>query len=280
MSVVETPNFYMSDVRPFYPTYVALTWDVKPRTIELLNPTFNIYRSGTPESNFELIGSTTSYYYDDRTVSMLDLDRDIYYYVETSYQNQTIRTDTRDINGVILSKKLICMHRKVSRDWFLTMKIFNGVPILIYKRRRWGTRCTECFDPITKVTTHEHCLTCFGTSWLGGYHKPLRTYGKFEPPQDANTETDPAGPVQTTIQIITVLGYPTVERDEVIFDLKERKMYEVIEKTETQMRRDAVHQTLPTSDIARDNILYKLNTTNYIDFDFELFYGYPPRGSK
>lgn len=279
MSIISTPNFYISSLRPFYPTYNAISWSVKPHTITLINPTFHIYRSGTPESNFELIGTTTSYTFEDRNVSMLDLDRDYYYYVETEYQGQTIRTNTRDINGEILSKRLLCNLRKVARDWYLVMSKFNGVPILIYKRRHWGERCTSCYDAITKEVMRE-CKICFGTSWIGGYFTPLRTWGKFEPPQDANTEGDPAGPVQTTNQVITLLGYPTVEKDDVIFDLKERKMYEIIEKTETQMRRDAVHQTVPTSDLARDNILYKLDTTNYVEFDFEYYYGYPPRASK
>lgn len=280
MSVVETPDFYISDVHPFYPTYVAITWAVKPRTITLINPTFRVYRSGTPEADFELLGTTTSSSFEDRTVSMLDMDRDIYYYVETEYQGQTIRTNTRDINGEILSKRLTCMHRKVARDWYLLMSKFNGVPVLIYKRKHWGTRCPTCYDPVTKSVMIEHCTDCFGTSWQGGYYTPLKTYAKYEPPQDNNIETDQAGLVQTTNQLITVLGYPTVEKGDIIFEMKERKMYEVIEKTETQMRRDAVHQTLQTSDLARDNIHYQINKSNYVEFDFELFYGYPPRASK
>jgi hypothetical protein len=114
---------------------------------------------------------------------------------------------------------------------------------------------------------------------VGGYYTPLKTYGKFEPPQDVNNELDASGPVQVTNQVITILGYPPVEKDEIIYDFKEHKFYEVVEKTETQMQREGVHQSLPTMDLPRDNIVYKLDTSIYNEFSFENYFGILPKAS-
>lgn len=96
-------------------------------------------------------------------------------------------------------------------DWLIVQELTRkerlrqaglaGTPGLLYKARRYGTRC-RCVNPDTRERHDSACETCFGTAWVGGYHDPVRcTFGEL-PPSESRLETahvEGRGTVEDTV---------------------------------------------------------------------------------
>lgn len=149
------------------------------------------------------------------------------------------------------------LKRKIQRDQAVGYRRLNGVPLIVLKRRRWGTRCPDCYDPITKQATQEHCLTCFGTSYVSGYWTPVLIRGRREAAAvQANMSS--AGDSEIKIADFNILDYPLVEHLDLIVDLVRNDRYQVQRCHETELKSVPVHQKATASLLARNSIEYRL----------------------
>jgi len=120
-----------------------------------------------------------------------------------------------------------------------------------------GTRCPECFAPVTRESTLEHCPVCYGTSFEGGYWAPVAIRGRKS-----------AGPVQTQltahgesdVKTVTfaILDYPHLEYKDVLVDLRRNDLYEVQIVTPTELKGVTVHQSLTASLLGRNSVEYRV----------------------
>lgn len=49
-------------------------------------------------------------------------------------------------------------------------------PVYILKKRKSGTRCTNCYSRDMRASSDPECGTCYGTGFVGGYYDPIPTY--------------------------------------------------------------------------------------------------------
>jgi hypothetical protein len=261
----------ITKVTPLYPRRIFIQWD-------LLNPTedgtytFKIQRSGSSEGEWEMLepGLQNGFsYVDDFTKPVLDdnavahpfsLQRQFYYRVTgippSGCTNQAV-SEPHSLEPEIppIQRGL---RRKLRYEETRIWKAYNGVRLALLKRRQWGVRCPDCYDDTTKASTKDHCLTCYGTSFVGGYWAPVIVYGRIHPPLNVQAQTTQRDKNESAQQMITTLDVPLLQDDDLIVETDTNQRHIVRRKTQTELKRHPVHQQLTTSLLERGAIEYDL----------------------
>lgn len=256
-----------------YPTAVFIQWDVQSDD----NGVFfvDVFRSGGPTGPWEpiAVGLREAYNFVDEQfnlppsppsnangsepVSLFSLSREIFYMVTVT--PPTGGADAFSSPAVPvepgLDKRTRLLKRKLLRDLAVGFKRLNGVPLSLLKRRRWGPRCPICWDSTLREATLEHCATCFGTGFEGGYWAQVRVRGRREA---AAVQTQLAAHGETDIKYadFILLDFPRLEYKDVLVDLRTGDRYEVQRMTPTELKGVTVHQKLTTSLLGRNAIEY------------------------
>ena len=144
----------------------------------------------------------------------------------------------------------------IAEDDFL-LKDATGVPSLVFKRRRGGIACPECFDPIQKKRTKSHCTSCYGTNWVGGFFKPIDTYIDFNP-NPKNSVITGWGEIQENETDSKLSNFPDVSPGDVIRELRDFRMWRVVKVDVTEKRRCQMLQFARLTEIKPSDVEYLL----------------------
>jgi len=92
-----------------------------------------------------------------------------------------------------------------------------GPPGTLLKRRRYGTPCTRCLDPLTEEVTDSDCPVCWGTQITGGYYAPVPlVMYDMDPTYDAMQRDDAMrGASNDVVVKAKVLGTPLLSKQDV-----------------------------------------------------------------
>lgn len=232
---------------------------------------FKLERSGSPEGPFELVVDNLIefHFFDDlrstpapatgevrENLNFISLSRTIYYKITVTAVNGDTATATSVVGATLANRKIALLRRKMQRDLSVAFK-FNGIELAVLKRRHWGTRCTVCFDTLTKKVTDSKCNTCFGTGFEGGYFTPVRVIGRIGV-QNIQTNITPQDKADINKKRLTILAYPEIEVDDIVVDIQQNKRYIIQHRSTTELQTVPVHQVLTVSELARDSIEYRV----------------------
>jgi hypothetical protein len=152
------------------------------------------------------------------------------------------------------------LRRKILRNEYIMLKKLNGIEFYVLKRRHFGTRCTNCYDPTTREVTRSHCPYCYGTSWQGGYFDPVLLYGRrlvsqvqTDRSQQSKTDID-----QTRIQF---LDYPKLDEGDILVERAHNRRFLVKSRYYTSLKTITVHQTVTVSELQRQAKEYDVAVT-------------------
>lgn len=258
-----------------YPSAVFLQWivDAPGESGSFL---FNVARAGGPDGPWEFIATDlkdTYCFLDDHFnlppaprrhdrregLNLFSLARTIYYQVTaippSGIANQFVSDPTPVEPGLDNRTRLI--KRKILFDEAKGFHAANGVPIIVLKRRHWGTRCRECWDPVTKDVVKEHCGRCFGTSFEGGYWTPTLIAGR-KSPGAIDSQLTAQGESEVKLVTFMTLDYPLLEYKDVLVDLRFNDRFLVQRVTRTELKGVPVHQNAVCSEISRDAVEYEV----------------------
>jgi hypothetical protein len=255
-----------------FPRAVFVQWDIDPDRGDGGTFIVNVYRAGSPGGPWELIGASLrdAYHFLDKNfnlppspkstdahegVNLFSLSRDIYYQVVVTPPSgvQFISAPTPVEPGLDARTRLF--KRKILRDESIAFRRLNGIAIIVLKRRHWGTRCRACWDPVTNEGTREHCRTCYGTTFEGGYWAPVLIRGRRTP---GAVETQIAAHGETEVKAVNfiVLDYPHLEYKDILVDLRRNDRFRIERVTPTELKTVAVHQTCACSELGRNSVEY------------------------
>lgn len=65
---------------------------------------------------------------------------------------------------------------EIRRTLEVQLREFSGQKVVLFQKRRTGSRCTECYSVRLKKRTKGRCLNCYGTGFTGGFHQPMYVY--------------------------------------------------------------------------------------------------------
>lgn len=212
------------------PGRVLVNWELERTAQDLRNLRFFVDRGESPEElvqiSVEGIRANDFSEFVDYTPNMLDLHKVYYYRVRAvefigTTPAQTFTSDVStwdgnlDLVGIYVVEEHFFLHRYVA-----------GVPVMIFKRRRDGTYCPECWDAVMKRVTKSNCQTCYGTGKLAGFYPAYEAWMNFEPDPKSVQVAD-WGQRQISQTDIQFTNYPLLTDGDIIVELKPNKVWKV-----------------------------------------------------
>lgn len=260
-------GIHITRTTPLYPSGVFLQWDIQADEPGPL--LVDVARSGAPGGPWETVKASLRDAYnalDDLRApggqlraapNQLSLARAIYYLVTaTTASGSTIKSEPTPVEPHLDARTRL-LKRKILRDQAIGYRRLNGVVLVVLKRRRWGDRCPVCYDALTKQATQEHCPTCLGTSFVGGYWSPVAIRGRREAAA-VQVNMSSQGDSEQRVTDFNILDYPLVEAKDVIVDLARNDRYEVQRVHETELKGVPVHQKITAGLLSRSSIEYEV----------------------
>jgi len=257
----------ITNVVPLFPTRVFLQWNIL--IPEDGTHTVKVERSGSSGGAWTVLTSESDlfYYIDDlgaqtggdlTKAALFSLQRQVYYRVTVTAPSGASAVSA--VHGLVpdLPPVQAGLRRRLQYDQQILWRRLNGMKLAILKRKQWGARCTVCFDPTTRSVTQEHCSTCFGTSFTGGYHTPVITWGRIVTPQNVNTQTTERDVKETATKRIHLIDVPRLQDSDLIVEIDTNERYIVRLQEQTEIRRKPVHQELTVSTVDHHSIEFRV----------------------
>ncbi len=255
-----------------FPSAVFLQWDIEPE--ESGDHVVDVYRAGAPNGPWQPVVSSllNAYHTLDNKfnlppatnpsdahygLNLFSLSRDVYYMVTVTPPSGTANAFSSAAVSVEpgLDIRTRLFKRKILRDEATAFRRLNGIPIAVLKRRHWGPLCPECYDPVTRESTREHCPICFGTTFVDGYWAPVYIRGR-KSTSPVQSQITAQGVNDQKVVTFVILDMPGVEFQDVLIDLRTGNRFEVQIVSGTELKGVTVHQSITASELSRSSIEY------------------------
>lgn len=166
----------------------------------------------------------------------------------------------------LLPKWHLLRQRDIIRREALLLDKFVGAETIIFVKKRHGTRCSECWDPIHKKVMKDHCEVCYGTSYEGGYHTGMRTKMQYSSIDNVSRYS-----YQGLVEPINIsawcLPYPLIYSNTILLRLNDRKIFRVNgSQGSTELLTTVQRQNMSITELSRDSVENRLfDRTDIID---------------
>lgn len=238
--------------------YLVVKWEIDDTSESLRNYKYDIYRciGADNENEYELLDSLAgdSFEFYDTTALQYKTGIHFYYIVVPVY----IPTGN---SGE--PKKCTSLYDKSNDKYANYIRHINKVYLnvvgnkrgYLLTKRRFGQKCTRCWDDIRRQHKQHNCPNCFGTGYERGYHDPyLIKFNYLTPPPGTfeNVSMDGRGDnVQDTS--IWTESYPLISVGDIFVDnnnnrFKITQVQKTMKNNEFVLRQILNMQLLSTSD--------------------------------
>lgn len=264
------------------PAQILVRWDLSPNRISLSDFEFYIDRGDAPDqipqfqhvtidgkpwvpeapstdsiNQFQIAGPINGldfFEYRDFSPDLRNLYKNVYYRIRCrriSTQEEITTppfswTGELDLVGLYI----------VDENNFL-LEDTTGSPSLVHIRKRGGELCTNCFDKVQQKRLKSNCNICFGTNWVGGFHKEIDCYIDYSPSPNV-TQIQDWGETQPNETNVFLTNYPQLSNGDVIRELRQQKMWRVTRTPVTEKRRITLLQFARVVEINPGDIEYKI----------------------
>ena len=251
------------DIRVFpqYPRKIILSWDTVSE--DLPYPiAANIFRSGSSEGEFEKINTqpVVESFYEDIGLKPLSKLFDVTYKIEFIFpfteKRQTVGPIYLATNPRL--KKAYLVAKRMDQKHSIEYRGHSGIELKIFKQKHWGTRCLECFDPVTEESFKTDCGNCFGTSFEGGFWNPVTILAKIEPFPKVQVIDGTFGVREDLSSQAHIRAFPIVKKGDFIVETANNNRHYINSVRLVEHTRFPVKQLVEISTIERSSPLYTL----------------------
>jgi len=226
-------------------------WLLTPTNEDLTDLTVDVYRSYSPNQDFEKVASVAypTTYFRDAEVNVTSFWREAYYRVTAVFQGKAYDSPVQGLNSAFaaIAKEMIRRTDVLLR--------FSGVPAMVYLRRH-GERCPDCWDRVMQKVTTSKCLTCFATSYIGGYYDPILTLINIVPErEDDQPDVSLRQPAKTSFKMGT---YPLIRPADIIYEVNQGTRWRVDEVMPSEIERVVTVQDFITTRLVATDIINQL----------------------
>lgn len=157
------------------------------------------------------------------------------------------------------NRKVELMSIEIQRREYVLLSKFAGIKSYIFSAKNYGERCPECWSHTAEKAVKDHCPTCFGTTFKGGYFGPVETFMQYDatPNQNVRTYFGTFEPDQIGAWTIS---YPEIRPDDIIVRSGNWSVYRVDALTSTELQGVPVRQITKLTQLAKSNIEHQLVT--------------------
>jgi hypothetical protein len=243
-------------LRSFELGHIDIYWDLGPTFEDLYDYDVYVQRS---EAEFGP--------YEDITPAMRGAERfrdsevrgrhsrlnRLYYRIKVVHRASGEQVEYPELGGVNLAAKPDLIALEMARQETLKLKEFSGRMIWIFPRRRTGQRCTTCYDHVTGRALRADCSTCYGTTWVGGYHPPVGVYAQIQSATDTTLRTA-MGSLENQDTVFKLANYPELDAGDLVVELENRRWVvgdsiNKVQKGRALVRQETNISLIPVSDI-------------------------------
>jgi hypothetical protein len=243
-------------IRGFSLKHLDLYWEIVPTTEDAHLYSMQVLRSEAPEGPYAAVCPAfyDTFHYRDGSVDLRKPFRRWYYRIRvTDPDGESL--DYPSIGGAALEARPSLEALEASRRVRRVLRHRAGRRLIFYPPRTFGQLCS-CVDPITQQKLDDDHLTCFGTGWVGGYHRPFFEYGAI-----SHTDKFGASALERDVQAQTawlfVGNFPFVQSDWVVIE-NENIRWRAGAVASVERYRYPVLQRVKLSRIAVGDIEYEL----------------------
>jgi len=240
---------------------ILVSWELEPTAQNLGCLKFFVDRGESPSEFQELtkegIPYSSPHEFIDETPITQDLNKVYYYRVRavefvngTPVQTFASEASTWDGNLDLVGLYIVEEH-------LFALRHVYGVPAMIFKKRRDGAYCTECWDDVLKRITKSSCRTCYGTGRVGGYYPPIDAWMHFEPDPHSEGVAE-WGRRQASQTDIQFTNYPLLSPDDLIVELKLNRFWKVVNVRAPEKNRTTILQMARLDAVNPSDIEYKI----------------------
>lgn len=230
----------------------GLTWEVFDSSNDpYLDYEVEVQRSESPEGPFAVISPAfrARFRFTDTHLPPGNRYRQFHYRLRlrhiptgrVEYTSAATQEPLPDITTLEIRRHLQILYREVSgrRCWLLPARTF-------------GRRCPKCWDPELDQRTSSKCLSCYDTSFLGGYLQPIEVFIDIDPNGNSNQPSQLAN-MQSNATTARMGHYPSVKPDDLIIE-GENHRWIVTKTTQTEHLRAPVQQHLTMIEVFPQDI--------------------------
>lgn len=209
--MIQVDNFRVAS---FDTDHLDLFWDFS-QADDLGEYSISVERSESPMGPWDILfsGAYDLPFFRDNTVHSYHPWRTYFYRVIFSHPSgHTIELGPASLGAVpSLEAQEIAMTTQ------LVLQEVKGRKCWLLKRRTLGQRC-KCYDPIRRRRTEGSCITCYGTSYVGGYYSPIETHVWINPKSVTVSEPQPGSP-RVVINVPAVMAaFPPASPQDILID--------------------------------------------------------------
>ena len=243
-------------VSPVFYQYNLIEWTIP---LEWGQCGYKVYRSETEEGPWlELTNSAISYpFFKDTYFPEISKFNECYYLVECKLpDNRTLKsvpTSWENKNSPWVKLRL----KEIQRRELILLNKFVGVDTIYFRRKRFGQRCSNCWDSTTEHVIKDHCNVCYGTSFEGGYYGGYNVKLQYEP-TPISIEFGYQGKSEHNSIPAWTISIPAIESLDLVFRVPDRRLYRVGNKQTTELQTVPVRQILQLVELGKSSIEYNL----------------------
>jgi hypothetical protein len=248
-------NYIKIKVYPLFYRKIIIEWSI-PATWG--NCVFNVYSSDLADGEWTLVNPTPlsgTNFLEDTTIEDSSKFRKTYYKVEV----QLPAPDGRRIISPVATWEKVRTNliqiraAEITRRETILLDKFTGVDTIIFRRKYFGERCPRCYNKDIEKVMQDHCPTCLGTSFLGGYFPGISTKLCYEISPN-NIQLNYAGKQETNSTSAWTISHPDITPLDIIVRVPDFKVFRVGEINATELQTVQVRQVLQLVELSKNNI--------------------------
>lgn len=221
--------------------------------------TFNVYKSPDGNSGFTKINETpiVGNYFKDTTTVDYSKFRESYYRLEVklpsgNYVTSPVVTWENKRNTFAEIRA-----REVTRRESILLNKFVGIKSLLFRRRTFGKRCSNCWNVNAEKVMLDHCPVCLGTSFEGGYFPGVELLAQYEPTSN-QTVFAPQGTLEPNNIPAWTVSNPVINTLDIILRVPDWKLYRIEVVQTTELQAVTVRQLMNLTELDKESIEYQL----------------------
>ena len=238
-------------VRSLSLDYNHVTWEVTETNEDVLDYTTQILRSEAASGPYEAVTQELSdvYSYIDSLVKVGNIYRQYHY--KLLLKNKATK-EAKEFGPFEKTAEPTLIANTLRMHLNLLMHEFIGRRCWLLPVRTFGQRCGDCWNPRLQKRRISGCRTCFDTSFVRGYHRPVEIWISIDPAPKAQQPTN-LGRTQQQSTTARMSYYPPVKPDDLLIE-PENLRWVVRSVASTEEQRVVITQELTLSRVETSNV--------------------------
>lgn len=218
----------------------------------------SIERSTNKGSGYVLVGelNTPPFEIKDKDVN-LTVNNVEFFYRATLKDSNGEKIDTKI--GHVKQRKPDTLAGAITHKHKVILDVIDNDDVVLLSKKRYGERCSKCWDPIRKQPSRSYCSNCYNTGYSGGFYppEPIKISYMNSPSESRSVERDGTSGSDSPINAWT-LNYPLIYPGDIIVDLDNNRFrISQVNKT-TKNNTHILRHVMSMTRIPKSDIIYKI----------------------